>query len=73
MTIRKALSSAVAASLVIGAAASAASVGAETLRQPANVEEAENLGGIGIGWIVALVVAAGVALVIIEDDEPSSP
>lgn len=72
MTIRKALSALVATSLVLGGTAA---VAAESLRQPAAITESEELsGGFGIGWIIALAVAAGVALVIIEDDdEAESP
>ncbi len=70
MTIRKALSAFVATSLVFGGTAAVAA-GAETLRQPAAVDEAEGAGGFSTGWIIALAVAAGVALVIIEDDDES--
>jgi len=77
MTLRKGLSALVATSLVFGGAASAAAAGAaDSLRQPARVAESENLAGGGaIGWIIAALVAAGVALVIVEDDsdEPVSP
>lgn len=71
MTIRKALSAIVATSLIFGGTAAVAA-GADTLRQPAAIGEAEELGGGGIGWIIALAVAAGVALVIIEDDDEES-
>ena len=73
MTYRKTLTAMIAASLVFGGAASAA---VTPLRQAAPVGENEQLGGAGvIGWVIALAVAAGVALVIIDDDEedPVSP
>jgi len=77
MTLRKGLSALVATSLVFGGTASAAAAGAaDSLRQPARVAEGEELAGAGaVGWIIAALVAAGVALVIIEDDEdePASP
>lgn len=74
MKIRKALTALVATSLLFGGAASAAALGENALRQPAALGDSEQLGGAGIGWIIALVVAAGVAIVIIEDDEePESP
>lgn len=76
MTFRKSLSALLATSLVIGSTAAAAATGvSEGIRQSAAIAEAEELGagGIGIGWIIALVVAAGVALVIIEDDDDEDP
>ena len=71
MMIRKALSAVIATSLVFGGTAAAAAVCAEALRQPAAIGEGEELAGVGMGWLIALAVAAGVALVIIEDDDDS--
>lgn len=69
MTIRKTLSALVAASIVFGSAASAATGADAVLRQSAPVEEGEQIAGAGLGWAIAIAVAAGIALVIIEDDE----
>ena len=75
MTMRKALTAAVATGLVFSGAASAATMGQTALRNAAPVEDAEQLAGGGIGFIVAAIVAAGVLFVILDDDdnEPASP
>jgi uncharacterized protein YmfQ (DUF2313 family) len=76
MVLRKAITATVAATLALVGTASASAAGDSiAARQVANVNEAEQLGGMGMGWLIAVLVAAGVALVIIEDDddEPASP
>jgi hypothetical protein len=44
-------------------------------RSASPVASSEKLRGAGLGWLIALAVALGVALVIISDDEdaPTSP
>ncbi|MGC1270792.1 MAG: hypothetical protein WA842_09385 [Croceibacterium sp.] len=70
MVIRKALLGLATAGLVFGSTAVAA---APVARTGAPVGQSENLGG-SFGWILALLIAAGVIGVIASDsDEPVSP
>jgi len=76
MVLRKAITAGVAATLALVGTASASAAGDRiAARQSADVGESEQIGGMGLGWLIAVLVAAGVALVIIEDDDdsPASP
>ena len=76
MVLRKAITATMAATLALVGTASASAAGDNiAARQAADVNEGEQLAGMGMGWLIAVLVAAGVALVIIEDDddEPASP
>lgn len=71
MVIRKALLGLATAGLVFGSTAVAA---APVARTAAPVGQSENLGGGSFGWILALLIVAGVIGVIASDsDEPVSP
>lgn len=71
MVIRKALLGLATAGLVFGSTAAAAAPAART---GAPVEQSDAVGGFGFGWILAILIAAGVIGVIASDsDEPVSP
>jgi len=76
MVIRKALVALASAGMVFGStAAAAAPVAADDVRAASPVGEAEGLGG-SWGWILALIIIAGVIGVIASDsneDLPASP
>ena len=74
MIIRKALFALSASGMVLGSTAMiAAPAAAEELRAGAAVNEAEGLGGGGFGWILGLIIAAGVIGVIAADDDEDLP
>lgn len=74
MFLRKALTATIAGTLILGGAASASAANENiAVRQAADIGEGEQLGGMGIGWIIGVLVAAGVALVIIEDEDDDDP
>ena len=77
MMFRKAVTATVAGTLALVGTASASAAGERIAsRQAADVGEGEQLAGVGtVGWIIALAIAAGAALVIIDDDDndPVSP
>ena len=76
MVIRKALVALASAGLVFGStAAAAAPVAVDDVRAASPVAESEALGG-SWGWILALIIVAGVIGVIASDgdeDLPASP
>ena len=69
MGIRKAFFAMAASALVLGSTAATAAPAAD-LRTGSAIGEAESMGaGGGFGWIVALLIAAGVAGVIVADND----
>ena len=76
MVIRKALVALASAGMVFGStAAAAAPVAVDDVRAASPVAESEALGG-SWGWILALIIVAGVIGVIASDgdeDVPTSP
>jgi len=75
MFVRKAIIALAAAGMMLGStAAAAAPVAVDDVRAASPVADAEGLRG-GWGWILALIILAGVIGVIAADggDEPASP
>ena len=76
MVIRKALVALATAGMVFGSTAAAAAPVASDVRAASPVSEAEGFGGSSWGWILALIILAGVIGVIASDsdeDLPTSP
>lgn len=72
MTLRKGLSALAATGLLMGATGA---VAADGIRQAAPISDSEGLvgGGGAVGWVIAALVAAGIVLVIVEDDANEAP
>lgn len=71
MFLRKTALGLVSAGLILGStSAIAAPVDA---RDAAPVFEGENAGFQGLGWLIALIVAAGVVAVVVADDDEDEP
>jgi hypothetical protein len=75
MVIRKTLLGLATAGMVLGSTAVAAAPVATSARIGAPVGQSDNLGGgFGFGWILAILIVAGVIGVVASDgDEPVSP
>ncbi len=72
MVIRKALFATVSAGLIFGSTAAAAAPAAVgDARSASSVADAEGLSG--FGWILGLLIAAGVIAVIASDDDDNAP
>ena len=56
------------------ASLAAAPAAAEPIRTAAPAGETESLrGGLGVAWLIALIMVVGAVLIISDDDGPSSP
>lgn len=71
MVIRKALLATVSAGLVFGSTAAAAAPAIGDARSASSVADAEGLSG--FGWILGLIIAAGVIAVIASDNDDDAP
>lgn len=71
MVIRKALIATVSAGLMLGSTAAVAAPAVSEARSGSQVADAEGLGG--FGWIVGVLIAAGVIAVIASDDDDEAP
>lgn len=73
MVIRKVLLATVSAGLVFGSTAAVAAPAVGEARSASSVADAEGISG--FGWILGLIIAAGVVAVIVADDDdaPVSP
>ncbi len=71
MVIRKAIFATVAAGLTLGSTAAVAAPAINQARAASPVADAEGLGG--FGWILGVLIAAGVIAVIASDDDDDAP
>lgn len=71
MVIRKALLATVSAGLVFGSTAAVAAPAIGEARSASSVADAEGLSG--FGWILGLIIAAGVIAVIASDNDDDAP
>ncbi|RPF70239.1 hypothetical protein [Aurantiacibacter spongiae] len=78
MFFRKALFGLASSGLMLGSTMAAAAPSASPItgeREATPITQADDMGGMGLGWLIALLVAAGVVAVIVTDDgnDPVSP